>query len=82
VSGDSIDRSAAGLRDALFGVLENLRDNKIDHQQARAAANVAQQIIKSAEVQMEFEVKKLESQLPQHLGEMRLTPPLKDTPRG
>jgi len=71
-----IDRTAAGLRDSLFGVLEDLRAGRIDASQAKAAATVAQTIVKSVEVQMQFERDKLESKVPSNLSDMKLIPPL------
>ena len=75
----SIDRTSAGLRDMLFGVLEDLSSGKIDHIQAKAMAAVAQTIIKSVEVQLQFEQLRLADEIPAHMSPMRLTPPLDDT---
>jgi hypothetical protein len=71
-----IERTSAGLRDHLFAVLEDMRAGKISAIDAKAVAAVAQTIIKSAEVQLEFEKARLADEIPAHLGQMRLTPPL------
>lgn len=72
----AIDRSAAGLREFLFTQIEALRDGKINEKRASTYANMAAVIVKSAELQLKFERQKLESKVPQHMGEMRLVPPL------
>lgn len=72
-----IERTASGLRDALFDVLEGLRSGDISHQQARAAAAVAKEIVHSVEVQVEFEKDKQRDKVPAHLPEMHLVPPLR-----
>lgn len=69
--------SMAGLREHLFEVLESLKAGKIDGQTAGAAAKIAQAILKSAEVQMNYEKMRLNNELPGVLPEMALSPPLK-----
>lgn len=71
----------AGLREHLFDVLEQLKMGKIDGQTAGAAAKVAQAILKSAEVQMNYERMRLENLLPAVLPEMALSPPLLAAPK-
>lgn len=50
----AIVRTTAGLRDALFDELEALRRGESTPQRAKAICNTAQQILKSAEVEMAF----------------------------
>lgn len=71
-----IARSGAGLRDAMFDVLERLRDGDMVAQDAKEMANVARVILESVSVQMDFEEKKLASEIPAHLSDMQLVPPL------
>ena len=66
----------AGLRDALFDVLEKLRDGDMEKGDAKEMANVARVIIESVDVQIDFEDKKLHDRVPQHLPEMHVVPPL------
>lgn len=73
----TIDRSMSGLRDALFDVMEKLRAGNIDANQAKAFAALALTAIKSVEVQIQYEEKRLASEIPGHLPEMKLIPPLK-----
>lgn len=74
MSKSAIDRSMDGLREALFDALDQLRAGTIDHIQARAISGVAMTIIKSAEVQIEYEQARLESKVPKNLPAMPLTP--------
>ena len=71
---DRIDRSAAGLRGALFEQLEKLRNREVDPREAMAFAALAGQIIKAAEVQLKYEQARLENRLPSTLGLMPLVP--------
>lgn len=77
-----IDRTNSGLRDTLFEQLERLRDGTIDHWQAKAAADLAKEIISSIHVQLKFEEMKQQDRVPQHLSEMHLVPPLKKIESG
>lgn len=76
-----IDRSGAGLRDALFDMLERLRDRTASEQEAGVFAKVAREINESAKTQLEFEKLKLENKVPQHLSEMKMVPPLLEAPK-
>lgn len=71
-----IARTGAGLRDAMFDVLERLRDGEMEPAEAKEMANVARVIIECAEMQMDFEERKSDSTIPKHLSEMSLVPPL------
>lgn len=77
VNGKKMERTAAGLRDALFDQLERLRDRTCDSEEAKAFALLANGIIGSVEVQLKFEEMKVKGTIPQHLTEMNLIPPLK-----
>lgn len=67
-----IERSANGLREALFDQLDSLRAKKIQANEAKAFSNVAQTIIKSVEVQIRYETMRLAGDLPPGLAEMKL----------
>lgn len=71
----------AALRETLFDVLEQVRSGKMSGQDAGAAAKVAHAILKSAEVQMDYERLRLADELPTVLPEMALTPPLRTIER-
>jgi hypothetical protein len=62
VPGKKIQRTSAGLRDALFDAMESLRDGDMDFNDARALASLAREICNS--VQLEIEVAKLRTQYP------------------
>jgi hypothetical protein len=47
-------RTAAGLRDALFEELDNLRSGRSTPRQSTAVARVAAEIIKSVHMEIEF----------------------------
>lgn len=66
----------AALRETLMEVLQGVRDGKIAPDSAKAAAAVAQTVINSVAVQIDYERLRLESKLPSVLPEMPLTPPL------
>jgi hypothetical protein len=72
-----IERSMAGLRDALFEMMEALRAGDVDEKEARTFSQLAISAIKATEVQIDYERLRLESKVPGHLPEMRLIPPLK-----
>lgn len=57
-----IIRSSAGLRDALFDELDNLRSGKTNATAANATAKLAATIV--ATVEMEMEVHRVMSKLP------------------
>ena len=57
-----ITRTSAGLREALFDAMENLRDGNIDAQDAKALASLSQQICNT--VSLEIEVAKLKYEHP------------------
>lgn len=67
-----IERSANGLRSALFDQLDGLQAKKITANDAKAFSNVAQTIIKSVEVQIKYETMRLAGDLPPGLAEMKL----------
>lgn len=60
--GPKIPRTSAGLRDALFDAIERVRDQRMRGEDALALANVAGQICKT--VQLEIEVAKLRTEYP------------------
>lgn len=71
-----IPRTMAGLRDALYDVLEKLRDGKMTHLDARQMAGVAKVIIDSVDTQLQFERMKLVDEVPQQLSDMNVVPPI------
>lgn len=50
----TVSRTSAGLREALFQEIEALRAGKSDARQAMAVAKLAQQIVNSVRVEIEF----------------------------
>jgi len=72
-----IERTASGLSDAMFETLELLKAGKITANDAKAAASIAMVILKGAEVRLLFEQLRQQSEIPQHLSDMALVPPLK-----
>lgn len=52
--GGHIARTSVGLREILFLELEKLRDGTIDHRRAMATAVLAQAIIKTVRMEVEF----------------------------
>lgn len=77
-----IQRSGAGLRDAMFDVLERVRDGRMDKAEAMAMANVARVIIESAELQMEFDANVKDDTLPPTMGDMPMVPALPHSENG
>lgn len=71
-----IDRSTAGLRDALIRMMEKLESGECDVQQAKAFAMLGLAVVKSCEVQLNFERLRLDSKIPAVLSDMKLVPPL------
>lgn len=57
-----IVRTSAGLREALFDAMENLRDGNIEANDAKALASLSQQICNT--VSLEIEVAKLKHEHP------------------
>ena len=55
----TIDRTSAGLRDALFDAIEKVRDGDMLAEDAKAVAHLADKICKT--VELEIEVAKLRS---------------------
>lgn len=47
-----IERTSAGLRDALFDAIENLREGNIEAQDGKAIASLAAQICHTVELEM------------------------------
>lgn len=58
----AIQRTSAGLRDALFDAIEKVRDGELDSDQAKAIGNLAGQICNT--VSLEIEVAKLRTEYP------------------
>jgi hypothetical protein len=73
-------RSAAGLREGLFEMLEQLRAGKVDVQTAKTYAALSMTIIKSVEVQLEYERMRIANEVPAHLSDMSLVPALEHKP--
>jgi hypothetical protein len=67
-----IDRSADGLREALFDAIDGLRSGAIDEKRANAIANQANVILKSIDTQVAFERLRLEKKAPEALPPMKL----------
>ena len=67
-----IERSAVGLREALFDQLEKLDNSEITTQEATSFSKLAAEIIRCTEMQLRFEKMRLESQVPSNLPEMNL----------
>ena len=67
-----IERSAVGLREALFDQLEKLASSEISSQEASAFSKIASEIIKCTEMQLKFEKMRLESEVPSNLPAMNL----------
>lgn len=61
-----IPRTGAGLRDALFAQLERLRDGSIEPMEAAAFANIAQAIVKSAQVEISYYRARKAGEIPDH----------------
>ena len=71
-----ITRSAAGLRESLFDMLELLRTGDVDVQTAKTFAMLSMTIIKATEMQLQYEKARLENEIPTNLTDMKLVPPL------
>lgn len=71
-----IPRTMAGLRDALYDVLERLRDGVMTGDDAAKMAGVAKVIIESVDVQLDFERARLSDEIPSQLSDMNTVPPL------
>lgn len=71
-------RSAAGLREGLFEMLEQLKEGKVDVQTAKTYAALSMTIIKSVEVQLEYERMRIANEVPVHLSDMALVPALEN----
>jgi hypothetical protein len=67
-----IERSAAGLREALFDAIDGLRSGKLDVKQSNAIATAAGTILKSIDTQVAFERLRLDKKIPGALGDMPL----------
>lgn len=67
----------SGLRDMLFETLDKLQAGKMEPGHAKTVAHLAQTILNSAQVQMEFEKLRLESVIPGVLPSMPLVPQIK-----
>lgn len=71
-----IERSAAGLREALFDAIDGLRSGKLDVKRANAISSAAGAIIKSMDTQIAFEKLRIDSKVPAALPAMHLVPKL------
>lgn len=69
-----IERTMSGLRDAVFETMEETLAGNQPVEVAKAVGGLAQVIINSVKVQMEYEKMRLESEVPANLPEMRLLP--------
>lgn len=67
-----VGRDMDGLREALFDALDKLANNEIESSHAKAAATIALTIIKSVEVQIEYERLRIDSKVPTSLPNMPL----------
>lgn len=72
----AIARSASGLRESLFDMLELLRSGEVDSQTAKTFALLSMTIIKATEMQLQYERMRLDSEVPGNLTDMKLVPPL------
>lgn len=68
-----IERSMEGLRELLFSTLEGMRDGTVEPKKAAVTATVAQAILKSAEVQIEFHKAAKSGTIPGGFSRMLLT---------
>ena len=68
-----IVRTGAGLRDALFDMMEQLRDGGVDVSEAREFGKLAAHIIESVKVQMEHERMRAAGMVGEQLTEIELT---------
>lgn len=50
-----VKRTMAGLRDAMFDVLERVRDGRLSAKDAKEACNAARVILESIDTQLTFE---------------------------
>lgn len=57
-----IERTSAGLRDALFQAIEDLREGSIEAAEGKAIASLAKEICST--VQLEMQVAKLRTEYP------------------
>lgn len=69
-----IDRTMNGVREALFDAIDGLRAGRIDAKDAKTMATIALALIKSVDVQLNFEKLVLESKVPKRLPSMPLMP--------
>lgn len=67
-------RTAAGLRDGLFEMLEALKSGKVDAKAAQSYAQLSMTILKSLEVQMQYEKMVRAKELPEALPDLELVP--------
>lgn len=71
-----IDRTMSGLRDAMFEVLEEVKERRLDPEIGQCCAGIAKVIIESVKVQLLYEQLRLADKVPSHLPNMNLLPPL------
>lgn len=57
-----IERTSAGLRDALFEAMDNLRNGEIEPMEAKALSSLAKEICQT--VKLEIDVQKLRAMYP------------------
>lgn len=65
-------RSASGLRETLFSVIDGLLDGTVEIDVARAVTTAAHCIMNSVSTQIEFERLRLLSEVPSALPDMKL----------
>lgn len=71
-----IDRTMSGLRNGLFELYEDVRDKRCDVEIGRTCMGIAKVIVDSVKVQIAYEQLRLKSEVPSHLPDMKLLPPL------
>lgn len=64
----AISRSAEGLRESLFETLEALRNGQIGTKEAKTLASISMAIVKTVEVQLEYEQMLIRGDVSHHLA--------------
>jgi hypothetical protein len=73
-----IERSTAGLREALFDTIDGLRAGTVTIQQASAISQAAATIVKSIDTQIKFEALRIDNKIPATLPAMHLIPRIRN----
>lgn len=73
---ERMQRSVAGLREGLFSMLDKIAAGKVENATAKTYAHTAMTIVKSLEVQLEFERMRIAKEIPISLDEIALVPML------